>query len=36
MLSNTLLSRLTPYAKDTVGIISVDYEATGLSNTEKK
>jgi hypothetical protein len=28
-LSNTLLSRLTPYAEENMGIISVDFDATG-------
>jgi len=28
-LSNILLSRLTPYAEENMGIISVDFDATG-------
>jgi hypothetical protein len=28
MLSNTLLSRLTPHAEEIIGITSVDFDAT--------
>jgi len=33
MLSNILLSRLTPYAEEIIGIINLDFDAAGQLQT---